>query len=193
MNECNSTLNDYVLHTCAHIWSHVTHTIHTLTAKKRGGGVFLSSYRLRSIFRLLQVQGEGCCPRRGVCLRATLWLWCFFQTRPWKCRQEWHTASQLLLDFRNQIHFFVPGSVSMASHKRLVHACAHTAAFMCVNTLLCVPYYFMGGNVTSNSLTCKSFTCNQSISCITFIQLTGTPFDAGHILLIALMLIVGNL
>uniref|UniRef100_A0A3Q0R801 Si:dkey-34f9.3 n=1 Tax=Amphilophus citrinellus TaxID=61819 RepID=A0A3Q0R801_AMPCI len=25
---------------------------------------------------------------------------------------------------------------------------------------------FYGGNVTSNSLTCKSFTCNQSISCI---------------------------
>lgn len=89
INDYNSDGEGKLMMCCSHVHTYKViqyylnntccHAVHTHPYAKTY--VFLSSWGLRSSLRLLQVQGEGWCPRRGVCLRPTLRPWCFFQTR----------------------------------------------------------------------------------------------------------------
>lgn len=131
---------------------------------------FLSSYRHRSIFRLLQVQGEGCCPRRGVCLRATLWLWCFFQTRPGPELQTGTAPSQSAASWLQESETFlagfveVPGFVLMAKITAItfVRVSVFTQQLKCVWIHWCVFPNILWGKCHLKFFICKSFTCNQS-------------------------------
>lgn len=157
--------------------------------------VFLSSSGLRSSFRLSLVQGAGWCPRRGVCLRPTLWPWCFFQTRPGSEMQtemgEEPVSCYLTLRIRIRLislaSFDVPEFVLVAHLTQVTRVQDHKSSMFCCPKDAITVYRNQMLSRFHKYFACKRdlHAISQGISCIIFIQLTGVPFEARHILFIA--------